>query len=128
MKKPSFKYKIVEPNDDIKKAVIEKSGTYSEKFTLEDCEKQRINWSKEKVEFEGQLVIEKQKADNIAEHHPFVTKLSEEEQYTVWMYYEANRKAAKLKQYIEQRVNALDVYIKEEEQIMQALGFAKTTV
>ena len=125
-KERSFEYKVVEPHDDYKKAVIEKSGVYAEKLTLEECEMQRIKWSDEKREFEGQLVVEKAKADNIEEHHPFVKEMKEEDLYTAWMYYEANRKRVQLEKYIKQRNEALDVYLKEEQHIMDVLGFKKT--
>lgn len=124
-KQQSFRYKVVEPNADYRKAVIRKSGYYSETLTLEECEKQRLKWSAEKREFEGQLKVEEAKAANITEHHPFVTEMSEQDQYTVWMYYEAMRKAGKLKEFIQQRVDALDVYIKEEQHIIDVLGLAK---
>lgn len=127
-KKPTFKYKVVEPNDDFRKAVIEKSGVYSEKLTLEECEQQRVKWSTEKREFEGQLKVEKIKVENIEDHNPFVKEMDEKTLYTAWLYYEAKRKQAALEKYIQQRIEALDVYLKEEEHIMDVLGFQKTSV
>lgn len=124
-KTQSFRYKVVEPNADYRKALIKKSGYYSETLTLEDCEKQRTKWSTEKREFEAQLKVEETKAANVAEHHPFVTEMSEEDQYKVWMYYEARRKANKLKEFIQQRIEALDTYIKEEQHIVDVLGLGK---
>jgi len=123
-----FNYKIVDPHEDHNKAVIEKSGTFAEQFTLEQVEKKQNEWSTEKRQLTAQLEVEQTAVDNITHHHPFVLEMSEEDQYTVYLYYETMMKVATLKKQIEMRVNALDMYQKEKEKIMDVLGFTKTQV
>jgi hypothetical protein len=123
-----FQYRISKPADDHTQAVIEKSGVSTVEFTLGDLEAKQLQWSKEKREFDGQITVEQAKVDNIAHHHPFVTKMSEEDQYAVWMYYEAMKTVAELTKQRDMRVKALDEYQTEKEHIMEVLGFQKTQV
>lgn len=125
-KKPSFKYKVVEPNDDYRKAVIEKSGASSVEFTLEQLQQKRVQWSEEKRQLQGQLTVDQAKAENILHHHPFLKEMKEEDQYTVWMFYEAMKSCTELQKQIDLRISALDEYMTEEQHILKTLGFEKT--
>lgn len=110
-----FEYKIVEPHEDFELALIEKSGMSTARFTLKSVQEKQKQWSDEKRQMEGQIIIDKAKAENIAHHHPFVLEMSEEDQYTVWMYYEAMKGVKDLEKQVKIRVEALDEYQKERE-------------
>lgn len=121
-----FQYKVIEANDDCMKAVVEKSGMSSTTFTLQQLLDQRKKWSQEKRQLEGQLIIETGTVENIEHHHPWVKDMDEQKQYTVWMYYEAMKTKKGIEKEIANRVAALDEYVKEENTVMEKLGFQKT--
>lgn len=123
-----YQYRISKPADDYREAVIEKSGMSSVEFTLRQLQEKRTQWSTEKRQLEGQIEVEQAKVDNILHHHPWVAELTEEKQFTVWMFYEAMKSLTELKKQRDMRVAALDEYQKEEEHIMEVLGFQKTAV
>lgn len=123
---PKYQYQISEPNEDYRKAVIRKTGMSSAEFTLEHLQEKKLQWSQEKRQLQGQIEIEQSKVDNIKHHHPWVTSLTEEKQYQVWMYYEAMRGLMELIKQRDMRVSALAEYQHEEEEIMKVLGFEKT--
>ena len=78
-------YTIKESNEDIKKAVIEKTGHTAE-FTLSLVEENEASILKTLKELGG--VIDNRKAimTNIEEHHDFVKELTEEQRNTVLMH------------------------------------------
>jgi HD superfamily phosphohydrolase len=121
-------YKVLQPNDDYRKALIQKEELSTAEFTLEQSENVQNKYSTEKREMQGQLTIEEAKWKNIEEHHPFVKEMSEQDQYTVWMYYQARMECAKLNDGIEKRTAALDEFQKEKELMMEVLGFTKSPV
>lgn len=123
-----FQYKVSKKADDHMDAVIEKSGFSSVTFTLRDIQKKQEQWSAEKRQMEGQIVVEQAKVDNIVHHHPWVAKMSEEKQFTTWLYYEARKTVEELKKQVADRVSALDEYQKEKEIILKTLGFEKTAI
>ncbi len=81
-------YKIIEPNDDPKSIVIEKSGL-TEQFTLAGREADIARLMKSKQAFEAQINLENAKISNIEAHHPFVKEMSEQDRFTVRMYQES---------------------------------------
>jgi hypothetical protein len=126
--KAQFKYKIITPDEDYRKAVVEKSGMSTAEFTIEQVEAKQKVWTDEKRQFEGQIIIEQAKVDNIAHHNPFVLDMTEKDQYAVWMYYEARRTVTELQKQVDMRITALDEYQTEKEEILNLLGLQKTSV
>ena len=114
-----FKYRITKPAEDHLDAVIEKSGVSTVEFTLRDIQKKQQEWSTEKRQMEGQIVVEQSKVDNILHHHPWVAKMSEEKQFTMWLYYEAMKTVMELRKQVASRVSALDEYQTEKEVILK---------
>lgn len=123
-----FNYRITKPADDHLDAVIEKSGVSTVEFTLRDIQKKQEEWSTEKRQMEGQIVVEQAKVDNILHHYPELAKMDEKKQFTVWLYYEAMKTVAELKKQVDTRIKALDEYQTEKETIMETLGFEKTAI
>lgn len=123
-----FQYKVSEPAEDYRDSVIEKSGFSTVKFTFRDIQKKQDEWSTEKRQLEGQLTVEKAKADNVIHHNPWISELSEKKQFTIWLYYEAMKTCVELQKQIDARIAALDEYQTEKEHIMDKLGFEKTTI
>lgn len=117
-----FEYKIIEPHENFEEALIEKSGISTARFTLKSVQDKQKQWTDEKRQMEGQILLDTAKADNIAHHHPFVLEMSEQDQYTVWMYYEAMRGVKEMEKQVKLRVEALDEYQKEREIIYEQLN------
>jgi hypothetical protein len=70
-----YSYRLLQPNDDYKQAVIEKAGITAD-FTLLEVEQMQERNKKGLLEAESQLTIEKAKLTNIERHHPQVKKMS----------------------------------------------------
>lgn len=85
-----MKYKIHKKADDIKDAVIEKTG-HKIHFTMREVESTREQNRKTKEEIDAKVRIEKAKMKNIEKNHPFVKEMSEKDRNTVYMYYEAQQ-------------------------------------
>jgi hypothetical protein len=121
-----FQYKVSKPADDYRDAVIEKSGMSSVEFTIAELADKQNKWSQEKRQLEGQITIEQAKVDNILHHHPWLKKMPEKKQFTVWMFYEAMKGLTELQKQRDMRVSALGEYQAEKEHVMEVLGFQKS--
>lgn len=82
-------YTIKETNEDIKKAVIVKTGHETE-FTLERVAYNEEVLLKNKREVDATLKHHQLIIDNVIEHNPFIKDLTDEQQHAVHMYYESN--------------------------------------
>ena len=74
MQDNQFSYRLLQPNDDYRQAVIEKGGITAE-FTLAEVEAMQERNKTSKKEIEAQIMLEKAKMTNIEAHHPFVKDL-----------------------------------------------------
>lgn len=70
-----YSYRLLQPNDDYKQAVIEKAGITAD-FTLLEVDQMQERNKKDRLEVESQLSIERAKMTNIERHHPQVKKMS----------------------------------------------------
>lgn len=126
MDNPQVKYQLLEPNDDYRKAIIEKEEWGKVRFSIEDVEKYQNKYSEMKRTLAAQAEIEKAKMDNVISNHPFVKDMSEEDRFTVWFYMDAKKKFDDNEKQIDELLAALKEYADEKEVIMEQLGFVKT--
>src|SRR4051794_21287369 len=70
-----YQYRLLEPNEDYKQAVIEKAGITAD-FTIAEVEGMQERNKKGLLEVEGQLKIERAKLSNIENHHPKVKEIA----------------------------------------------------
>lgn len=82
-------YKIKENNENIKKAIIVKTG-HEVEFTLERAEYNQVDLLKMKKEVEATLNHHSLVVDNVLEHNPFIKDLTDEQVHAVNMFYESN--------------------------------------
>lgn len=90
-----FKYKIKKDNKDINQIVIEKSNISAD-FTIQDMKDEQLALMKYIKEFTANKEYKQVVVDNVAKHHKYVTKFTDEELFTISMYHEAKDK---VKQY-----------------------------
>lgn len=83
-----FQYKVKEPNEDPKQALIEKAGITAE-FTLEQVEAQEKAWEKTVTELDAKVRVEKAVMDNIERNYPFVSQLDPEHLHAYYMYFKS---------------------------------------
>lgn len=81
-------YTIKESNEDIKKAVIVKTG-HEVEFTLENVEFNESDLLKIKKEIEATKKHHTIVVDNVNEHNPFVKDLTDEQKHAVNMLYKS---------------------------------------
>lgn len=72
----------------VKDRVIEKRGHVVE-FTLNEVEENTRHLEKTLVEIKAKRQLEDAKMQNISGFHEFVTKMSDEDLFTAWMYQES---------------------------------------
>lgn len=84
-----LKYSIGELNSNEPKAsIIEKRGAVLN-FTMNDLEANLEKLRKMEKELSGNLELQEAKRLNYEHHHPVILTLSEEDQYAIFLYYEA---------------------------------------
>jgi len=124
---PEFSYKVVEPNDDYKQAVIEKGGITAT-FTLAEVEAMQDRNKKTKVELESNIAIRKAEITNIEQHYPEVKDMSGVLLTAAYLYKEAQ---AYLKD-AEPKLIQADAAIVENDKMvadaMKTLGFVPTAI
>jgi predicted nucleic acid-binding Zn-ribbon protein len=90
-----FEYKVKEQNEEFDKIVIEKSNITAD-FTIGDMKSEQLALLKYLKEFKANRDYKQVVMDNVASHHEYVTKFTDEELFTIAMYHEAKDK---VKQY-----------------------------
>lgn len=105
-------YKVVEPAEDWRDSVIEKDQITA-KFTIREFEDNIERMNKTIRELEAKFKHEKVVVNNIEHHHPFVKDMSEQDQYTVWMYREAKEVVKQFEPRIEEFKKALQEEIQQ---------------
>lgn len=81
-------YRLLEPNDNYKEAVIEKNSITAT-FTIAEVEAMKAHNEKSLRETEGQLSIKKAEIVNIDHFHPMIKDLTGEQLAAAWIYKEA---------------------------------------
>jgi hypothetical protein len=124
---PEFSYKVVEPNEDYKQAVIEKGGITAT-FTLTEVEGMQARNKKAKAELEGNIQIRKAEMTNIEQHYPEVKDMSGVLLTAAYLYKEAqaylNEAEPKVKQ-IDDAIAQNDAMVADA---MKTLGFVPTAI
>jgi hypothetical protein len=118
-----YQYRLLQPNDDYKQALIEKAGITAT-FTIAEVEAMQERNRKAKLETEGNLKIRQAEMTNIEMNHPEVKDMSGILLTAAYLYREA-------KDYVEKAgpaIASLDAAIAENEamleKVMPLLGFA----
>ena len=114
-------YTIKEENENIKDAIIEKTG-HSIQFTLQDMERNEQDLNKFKKECEATANNRKLTIENIESFHPFVTELSEEDLHTAFMYYKAKEDYKAYTSKRDEVVKVLNESYEEKVEIKKQLG------
>lgn len=117
-----YQYRLLEPKDDYKEAVIEKAGITAT-FTIAEVEAMQERNQKGLREAEGQIKIEEAKMANVEHFHPEVKDMPGEKLAAVAIYYDSMgmiERARKAKE-------ALEAAIKQNGEmidiVMQQMGF-----
>lgn len=115
-------YEIITPNEaDPKGALIRKSGITAD-FTVAGMEGEQHKLEKIIKELKGKQAHAKSVTDNIEAHHPFVKDMSEQDMFTVHMYYESYALAKGLPEKIAEMEVQLEGSIGEQKLIAGALN------
>ncbi len=117
-----YEYTVVEKNpEDPKLNIIEKKGI-SAKFTMAEIEAAENVNRKNLRELDGMIEIRKATMQNIADNHPFVLEMTEQDRFTVHMYQEsfAFARACEIKK--KQLQEALDQSELEKQEITKQCG------
>lgn len=119
-----MQYKIVEPNEDPRMAVIEKTG-HVIKFSMFDVER-HISELKSKIqEMEAQAAINVAKMTNIEQHHPFVTTMSVPDLFTAHMYMENKAVVETVKKNVATLAKQIEEYEAEKAEIFEQIPEVK---
>lgn len=118
-------YRLLEPNEDYREAVIEKAGITAT-FTLAEVEAMQGRNKTSKKETEAQIMLEKAKMTNIENHYPFVKDLDGLRLTAAALYKEAKTYVEKA----EPMLASLDAAIAENDAmiatVMDTLGLKKS--
>lgn len=117
-----YQYKVLEPNDDYKQAMIEKSGITA-KFTIAQVEDAIRYNATNKKELEAQINVDSAAMTNIEGFHPFVKELGEQDLSTAALYHEYKQKVAACKAKLAQIDAQIDSDNGEISKIMSTFGF-----
>jgi hypothetical protein len=123
---PAFSYRLSQPNEDYKEAVIEKSGI-TVKFTLLEVEQHEATLAKLAKETEAQIELEKAKMANIEHFHPEVLQMSGELLTAAALYKESKTYVEKAEPKLTEIHQAMQEYAAEKDTIMKTLGFVPTS-
>ncbi len=115
-------YEITKKDKDWRMAVVQVTEPVKTEVTIFDIEEHQKNLSVKKREADGNVDMQRVRAENIETNHPFISKMSEEKLYTCWLYYETKKKQTEFEAQRDLLVEALDLYQKEKEHIIKVLG------
>lgn len=119
-----FQYKLLEPAQDYKDSVIEKSGIKAT-FTLREIEANRDALTRTKTELEAQIKVQDATTSNIESFHPFVKDMSLEDTHAAGMFYEARAYRDKCQEKLDSINKILTDEGAEADLIMTTLGLVK---
>lgn len=83
-----MQFKIIKKEANNRDDVIEQIG-HSSFFTMREVDENSTHHKKLRTELNAKKDYETVKIENIEEHHPFVKEMSEQDLFTVHMYFEA---------------------------------------
>jgi hypothetical protein len=115
-------YRVVQPNDDYKQSVIEKTYQKTATFTLKDVESHQANLAKAKTELEAQIKVDGAMMQNVIDFHPVVGTLSDEDRAGAAVYYEAKRRVTENTASLDTISKQIADYETEVPKIMEAVG------
>jgi hypothetical protein len=118
MKKPT--YKIIEPNEDLKFATIQK-GNITVDFRIHDMEEEQKLLEKYIKTAAAEIQMEEARMENIEHFHPFVLDFDDEQRSTIYLYQESKVKADKLKLKLEEFETQLKESVEEQAVIEEKL-------
>jgi uncharacterized protein (UPF0335 family) len=119
-----YQYRLLEPNDDYKQAVIEKAGITAT-FTIAEVEAMQERNRKALRETEGNLEIRRAEMVNIEHFHPEVKDMSNETLAAAYLYKEAKDFEVKAVPAIASLQAAIEENDAMIATVMQTLGFEK---
>jgi hypothetical protein len=102
-----YNYRLLQPNEDYKQAVIEKAGITAD-FTIAEVEAMQERNKKGLLEAESQLKIERAKMTNIERHYPAVKKMAGVLLTAAALYKESQAMIAELEPRAKQIQQAID--------------------
>ncbi len=117
------KYVIVEEKENPMQSTIEKSNV-TVKFTLQELANNKHDYQKMLTQLKGQKQLEESKMKNIEAHHPYVLDFTEEQRFTINMYYEAFAIAKVCGPKIAELEEELAYIEAEEKEIAEQVGVA----
>lgn len=121
----TYQYRLLQPKDDYKEAVIEKAGITAE-FTLAEVEAIQAHNKKALRETEGQLEIKKAEIVNIDHFHPMIKELTGPQLTAAWIYKEALDYIQKAEPTIKRLNEAIAENDAMTADVMKTLGFVPT--
>jgi predicted GNAT family acetyltransferase len=113
-----YSYKIKEPNEDLNKAVIEKSGVTVD-FTIAQMDEEQAALTKYLKEFEANRTVKQTMKDNIEEYHPFVKDLTEEQLFTAALYQQV---IEAIKQYDEKTIDFTKQLSESRKEVLEIIS------
>lgn len=117
-----YKYKVLEENkDDFKASKIQKTGISAE-FTIFELEGMEKEVRKQLKEATAQYNLEAAKIENIESNHSFVKDFTDEQLFTIHMYWEAKKNYKKYKDYADKTEENLGIYDAEMKDMYEKLG------
>lgn len=120
-------YTIIESQENFKDSVIEKDNI-KVNFTLKEIEHEIAERKRYILQFKLNREIQISKVSNIEEHHVEVKELSDEQLFTIHMYFEAKSAIQAFDKKIEEFEKELEERTAEQDEIYTQLGFVKTTI
>lgn len=122
MEKPKeiIKYSIAEASENPNESIIRKEGVIID-FPLGDIDRNLNQLDKAKKECEGAITLANAKIKNVAEHHPFVMKLSAEDLVAAYIFAEATTSLNQAKAKLLEVENQITADVNEKADILVQL-------
>lgn len=117
-----FQYKVLEPQQDYKETVIEKSGIKAT-FTLAQVEAHQRDLEKLRSELEAQIKVDDATMQNVAHFHPTVAEMSDEDLVSAAIYQHSKKMVLDCTTKLDEVNKQIEDYKNETNKIMTELGF-----